>query len=235
METYIASFDIGAKNFAFCVEKVDLNMINSINNIQKRERYNEDGTVTEKFRKILNPIYNSGSIVLFKNCDVRENGKSIKTGCKVIDPKVFLNMYNILDSYTEIWDKCSCFVIEQQMSFGKTHNTMALKLGQNCISYFVFKYGTFKQIVEFPSYYKTQILGSKKDETITKKGKVSYKAVSKPERKKWAVEEAMLILADRDDFKTMSEVVSKSKKDDLADTLCQLQAFKYLKYIEKIY
>ena len=41
--------------------------------------------------------------------------------------------------------------IEKQMSFRGKRNTMALKLGQHCYSYFVFKYGASKEIIEFPA------------------------------------------------------------------------------------
>ena len=110
---------------------------------------------------------------------------------------------------------------------------MALKIGQHCYSYFAILYSRFKRIIEFPAYHKTQILGAAKIKKVTKGGKVSYKAMDKPARKKWSVEKAMTILAERDDFKTMSDLTSQRKKDDLADVLCQLQAFKVLVFIDK--
>jgi hypothetical protein len=120
------------------------------------------------------------------------------------------------------------------MSFGKKVNTMALKLGQHCESYFLFKYGRFKEVIEFPSYYKTQVLGAEKLKKTTKTGKVSYKAIDKTARKKWAIDEASTILAEREDFHTLSEITSMKKSDDVSDVIVQLQAFKYLFFVDNL-
>jgi hypothetical protein len=129
-------------------------------------------------------------------------------------------MIEALDEYKEYFDKCSIIVIEQQMSFKAAQNTMAIKLGQHCYSYFLFRYGESKEIVEFPAYYKTQILGAPKK-------------LTKPERKKWATEKALEILMERGDVSTLDEITSHKKKDDLADVLIQLQSFKFLRYVEQ--
>jgi hypothetical protein len=125
------------------------------------------------------------------------------------------------------------------MSFTKAQNTMALKLGQHCFSYFLFRY-TDKEIIEFPAYYKTQILGAPKviqnnndNESEPAKKKRKLKAMTKPERKKWAVEKAIEILMQRGDMKTLENILGKRKKDDLADVLLQLQSFKFLRFVEK--
>jgi len=88
-------------------------------------------------------VYKNGRVILFKNSDIT---KGAKVG-SYIDPELFQNMYDLLDEYVEEWDMCSTFVIEQQMSFGKARNPLALKLGQHCYSYFVFKYKAY-QIVK---------------------------------------------------------------------------------------
>jgi len=225
----VASFDVGKVNFAFCVEEMNRSELLNLKNVPKLKRYNSDGTPTPTFSLILKNVCQNGKIVLFKNCNLTKNCSK----GKYLDPETFHNLTDLLDEYTEYWNKCEAFIIEQQMSFGKRHNTLALKLGQHCYSYFIFRYGRFKQVVEFPSYHKTQVLGASKIECKTKKGKVSYKAMDKPTRKKWSVEKANTILADRDDFKTMAEMSSKKKQDDLADVLCQLQAFKYLAFVDR--
>ena len=110
---------------------------------------------------------------------------------------------------------------------------MALKLAQHCESYFINKYGRCdKQIIEFPAYHKTQILGCEKIEKKTKSGKISYKAIEKGDRKKWNIEMCSSILIERDDFETLSEIISMKKKDDVSDVICQLQAFKYLYFVD---
>jgi hypothetical protein len=166
--------------------------------------------------------------ILLENNDITQNCNSKD----YLDPKTFYNMTELLDNYQEYWDKCDIFIIEKQMSFGKTCNTMALKLGQHCWSYFSIYYGTSKEIIEFPAYYKTQILGSKKDKKTTKNGKITYKAIDKPNRKKWCINKCMEILEQRNDEDTIDLIFKNKKKDDLCDVICQLQSFKILKYVD---
>ena len=225
---WIASFDIGKKNFAFYIEEINLKELKEIKNISKIKRYNTDGTFTEEFQKILNSIYMNGKKIILKNVDLTVGTNKNK----YFDIELCHNLIDTLDKYQEYFDNVSYIIVEQQMSFGKKVNTMALKLGQHCESYFLFKYGRFKEVIEFPSYYKTQILGAEKLKKTTKTGKISYKAIDKTVRKKWAIDEASTILAEREDFHTLSEITSMKKSDDVSDVIVQLQAFKYLYFID---
>lgn len=228
---YLASFDLGKKNFAFCIEEINKSELLSIKNIPSAKRYNQDGTPTQKMQEILDQVYANGRIVLYKNLDLTENCDPRAK----LDPETFHNMTDALDKYVNYWDKCSAFVIEEQMSFGKKINKMAMKLGQHCYSYFTFKYGRYKSIIEFPAYHKTQILGAPKVEGKPyKSGKIRYKAMEKPQRKKWSVEKAIEILTNRGEMDILDNLTSAKKKDDLADVLTQLQSFKYRVYVDKI-
>ena len=226
---WLASFDIGKKNFAFYIEEINLKQLKDIENISKFKRYNLDGTCAPDFRKILDSVYMNGKKILLKNVDLTAGTNKNK----YFDIELCHNLIGVLDEYSEYFDNVSYVIVEQQMSFGKKVNTMALKLGQHCESYFLFKYGRFKEVIEFPSYYKTQVLGAEKLKKTTKTGKTSYKAVDKSIRKKWAIDEASTILAEREDFDTLSELISMKKSDDVSDVIVQLQAFKYLYFIDK--
>lgn len=228
-KVWCASFDIGKKNFAFYIEEFDRGALLACDNVDKANRYNPNGTATDIFDEVLRKVCNNGKRVLFVNSDLTNKCEK----GSYLDPETFHNMTDLLDKYAEYWDKCLAFVIEKQMSFGKTHNTMALKLGQHCYSYFCFRYSRFKEIIEFPAYYKTQILGAHKIEKKTKKGNVSYKAMDKPTRKKWSVQKATEILNERQDTETISSLTNARKRDDLADCLTQLQAWKYLVFVDK--
>lgn len=216
----IISFDIGKCNFAFYIEEFDESELLNITNIPKIQRFNLDGTPTEKYAEILSHVYLNGNTILYKNLDLTKDTKKEK----YLDQKVCLNMITELDKYKTEIDKCSIVLIEQQMSFQNSRNTMAIKLAQNCASYFLHRYGVEKELIEFPAYHKTQILGA------PKKG---GKAMSKPERKKWATEKAIEIIMERGERDTLEEISGKKKKDDLADVLIQLQSFKFLRYVEK--
>ena len=228
---WVASFDIGKKNFSFYIEEFDTELITNIVNIPSyKNRYNDNGTVKDEFIPILNNICKNGTKILLENHDITQNCNAKA----YLDTLTFYNMNDLLDEYKEYWDQCDIFLIEKQMSFGKKHNTMALKLGQHCWSYFSIYYGKSKKIIEFPAYYKTQILGSEKDKKITKTGKISYKAIDKPKRKKWCIQKGIEILELRSDKDTIELIKQSKKKDDLCDVICQLQAFKIVNLIDNM-
>lgn len=218
MKIWIASFDIGKKNFAFCIEEVDTQQLQQIQNLPKSQRYHTDGTATKEFMNVLRQVCRSGRLILIKNVDLTD-------GCNMkisLDPKIFIHMNQCLRTYKSYWDKCSAIVVEQQMSFGKKKNFMAMKLGQHCLSYFLLEYATFKHIVEFPAYHKTKVFGAPPK-------------MSKYQRKKWAVEICHTILTDREDDLGLQEIVQYKKKDDVSDIVMQLQSYKYLRWVEGIY
>jgi len=209
---------------------MDCESLKNIKNVSVKGRYNDNGTPSKGMKNILDKVCMNGKTILHKNSDLTKN-------CvpgKYLDPETFYNMNDLLDSYYDYWDKCSYFVIEQQMSFGNRRNPMALKLGQHCYSYFTFRYGRFKEVIEFPAYHKTQVLGCEKLQGKKfKNGKYRWKAIDKPARKKWSIVKATEILTDRMEEDTIKNIKTKSKKDDLADTLTQLQAFKFLCFVNK--
>lgn len=228
---WIASFDIGKLNFAFYIEEVDDNALKIIENIEKSKRYNENGTCSDDFSSLIDKVYLSGKKILLCNYDLTENTNKDK----YYDKDICYNMNDILDSYSEYWDKVSFVIVEQQMAFGKKVNTMALKLGQNCISYFMFNYSKEDlTIIEFPAYHKTQVLGAKKEEKTLKNGKKSYKNMGDKERKKWSVEETSYLLCLREDYETLNDIHAMKKRDDVSDVIIQLQAYKYITFVDSL-
>jgi len=222
MET-LASFDIGSRNFAFYIETTDTAALKALNGIipDKKDRYHDDGTVTDAFGEVLQCVCSNGKTVLHVNHDL--GGYDY--------PGVFHRMNAFLDSYAEFWDTCTHFVVEKQMDFGKFRNPKATRLGHHCQSYFMLKYPS-AVVVEFPAYHKTQVLGcAKRPGKPTKTGKARWKAVDKPTRKKWSVTKATEILEARGEVDAMNGITQKAKKDDLADTLTQLQAYKCLTFV----
>lgn len=232
MTVWIASFDIGKINFAFYIEEFDIDYLQSLPKFDKQNKYNENGTLTLDYENsVVNKVYQSGKLILLKNYNITQNCKK----GSYLEPEMFHNMYDLLESYEEYWNHCDAFIIEKQMSFGRQKiNTMALKLGQHCWSYFSFVYGREKNIVEFPAYHKTLILGAEQTLIKTKRGKYKYKTMDKPTRKKWTEKVAgdiLILHSDENDLKVYKE---KGKKDDKADTICQLQAYKILVYIDNL-
>ena len=213
---WLASFDIWKKNFAFCIEEVNTEILQTVEPVPARERYYKDGTSTIEFANVLRKVYGSGKIMLLDNVDLTVNTDTTQ----YLDPQVFIAMTRLLDTYKEYWDKCSTFIVEQQMGFGKRRNYMALKLGQHCISYFLIHYANFKQVVEYPAYNKTKVLGA-------------GKKLSKHQRKMWAIHKAMEVLTEMDDDSMVQKIQSRKKRDDLGDVIVQLQSYKFLCFVDK--
>jgi len=127
---FVISFDIGKCNFAFYIEEFDETKLSQLQNIPKIKRFNTDGTATAEFQEILSSVYLNGNTILYQNLDLTKNTDKDK----YLDQKVCFNMITELDKIKHLIDPCSIILIEQQMSFKNTRNTMAIKLAQNCAS-----------------------------------------------------------------------------------------------------
>ena len=217
---YIVSFDIGKKNFAFCISKIYLTKVNKLDKIIKKERYNKDGTPTQNFQKIIDKLYKCSKIVIMRNFDLTKDCNKKK----YLDDKTYLNLIDVLEEYKSFWNKCDFILIEKQMSFRGKFNVMAMKLAQFVFSYFTIKYRDTKPIIDYPAYHKTQVLGAKKDEV-----KQKYK------RKKWAINKSQEILNKTSDKKGLEEWNNYKKKDDISDCMLMNITFIYLHFIDNIY
>jgi len=233
-DVWIASFDIGIKNFAFWVEKYSSENVDHIRKMHtKKLTYSPDGTACEETQALLETIYTAGTCILFENNALTEE-KNAK-----VERSTLCALTELLDSHSHVFDTCDYFVVEKQMAFGKFRNPKAIHLSHHVMSYFFIRYGRLANVVEFPAYHKTQVLGAKKNKVV-KRGGFKYKAVDKPSRKKWAVERAKDILlarfmsdaaapsnSDRSDIRwnRLMHLAETKKKDDVCDCLLQAIAF----------
>jgi hypothetical protein len=238
---WFVAVDPGKVNFAFIIEEIDKDVLKDIICPMKKDRFIKNGrkdiSPTDEYSNFLDEFYHCGRTILCSNnditCDVNVKDESTiekkqrkkkgekkeeevktvkKKGSKALDSNVFLRLTNLLDKHKEYFDKCSTIIIEQQMSFGSKINTMAIKIAQHTYSYFLFRYGNSKKIVEFPSYNKTQLLGAPG-------------GLEKPQRKKWAIEKANEIWTMRGDLDTVDMIGTKKKKDDMSDCLLHVLAY----------
>lgn len=213
--TVVASFDIGSKNFAFTIEKFDSVKLGCIK--PPTVRYNKNFTATDEFKHTLNEVYKNGEILQHMNIDLTKGIPQSKLK-SYLNPGIFRNMISELDRYKLFFEEVDIVIIEQQMSFGTKLNIKAVKIGQACFTYFLMRYPNV-EVLEFGAFHKTKVLGA-------------IKGLTKPQRKKFAVEETKNILSLREDFENLGNLSIAKKKDDLADTIVQLQAFKILRFID---
>jgi hypothetical protein len=200
----IGSIDPGIENFAFCIVGVDEKSLSTSSSLKD--------------------VYKASSSILIevislkdKSKDKNKKEKKSKTN---LDYSIFVNLTTILDKYREYWDKCSIIIIETQMSFGDKVNVKALKVAQHCYSYFSIFYANFKTVLNYPAYHKYHALECPK-------------GMTKPQRKKWAVEKAQEIWIGNNDFSTLQLVSKYRKKDDLCDSFIQAVSFIFLKFCKK--
>jgi hypothetical protein len=207
----VASFDMGQRNFAFCIERIPLDGWESIPHIPKRHRYLKNGQCTPPFASVLDTVTSKGQLVYWKHVDLTSIGSTPE--------QVLFKCTSVLDDHLSWWQQSSAFIIEQQMSFGSVRNPMAVRLAHHCLSYFQILFGSFKVVVDFPSYHKTRVLGAQKKQ-------------SKRERKQWSVTYTKSLLHQRQEWEWLEYLNQHKKQDDLADVVTQLQAFKFLTFVD---
>lgn len=210
----IASFDIGKKNFAMCIQDFTEETLKTCS-----------GSVDEDC--VIEKISRNGNVIAVDNLDLTE-------GCNqklYLDAKVFPNMIQKLNERSEILGSCDVYVVEQQMSFKGARNPAALKLAQTVMTYFWINHPG-KPVIEFPAFHKGQVLGAPREfGTITKTYKNGNTREIKDTLKKWAVREVTRILELRGDDVTMTLLQDLKKRDDVADTILQSIAYVVLQYI----
>jgi hypothetical protein len=222
---WIASFDPASLNFAFCIEEIDVSRFESIKNIPFNERYNFDGTCKPQFQNILNDVCSNGKIILCNNVNLKKDSPITSKH----HHSSFQSMIDCLDEYKSYWDQVHYFIIERQLK----KNVIASRLSVVCISYFLFQYGNFREIVEFESKHKTMVLGAPRDEKKYKNGKTKFVSTSGYTRKKWSVQTGTKLLNERNESETLTDIAKIKKKDDVFDTILQLQAFKFLRFVDQ--
>lgn len=133
------------------------------------------------------------------------------------------NIYNmitqILDQYLDLFNTCHMVIVERQVPF----NYLAVRVSQHVLSYFMIKLQDnplLPIIMEVDNKLKSRQLQAPSN--LNERG-----------IKKWSIDKAIEILTSRNDTYALNilreEIKKKKKLDDLADTVCQVEAlFSYL-------
>lgn len=228
----IVTFDIGKKNFAFYVEEFDQDILNEMKiryeKLPQKLKRRVKGSMNKEIEDILFNIYSNGKRINQGVFDLRVNKDS-----NDLDINTRLNMFILLQEYEYVWDTCDTIVIEQQYfnisggrrTKGSGANVDAIKLGECCMNWFLMTYGRMKDIYYFGAMYKTQMLGAPDK-------------LTKPQRKKWAIEKGTEILELRGDNEGIELIDNfknskgkKQKQDDIYDCIIMTQAYKYKCFI----
>lgn len=124
---------------------------------------------------------------------------------------------NYLDTHLELFKQCNLVIIERQMPF----NYKATRIAQHTITYFMTLLRNLQQhiiIIEVDSKLKGKELGA-------------HPHMRDMDIKQWAIQEANRLLTLRNDVFSLNKIKKERKKDDLCDTVCQIEAFfKHMKW-----
>lgn len=203
----VAAFDMGTRNFAFCVEEYERSTEQAV-----KPQFDVDGCASETYQTYLDKhVYPRGRLVEMQCIDLKQYCESRSLS------NLYLGLTEVLNAYTRLWDMVDVFLIEQQMAYGHNKsNIQALRLAQHTISYFLTIYGPFRRVQEFPSTHKTRILGCPRVDRRTHKA-----------RKVFSVQLASRILSRRDD-PLFTALQTATKQDDVSDCVLMIQAHKVL-------
>lgn len=226
------SVDVGRVNFAQYFEEFDETILEELNecykNLDKSMQRKTKGPMNDYIEDIISRMYTSSKVIQFGVYDLRED-KSVKS----LDIGTRKNLFNHLRNFYDLIERTDIFIIEQQFfnTFasngrrvpGGGANVDAIKVAECLFSWISINF-PFKEVYFFSSTFKTQILGA------------PYK-LTKPQRKKWAIEKAISIFEirgdDPDDLRIIKKKNSKSVCDDICDACVQFQAFKFKEFIGK--
>ena len=137
--------------------------------------------------------------------------KSSEETAGILINNTYKVLTSFLDKYKEYYDDCHFIVIERQLP----QNYQAVRISQHAISYFSMKLQDrplLPSIIEIDAKLKGRMLGGPKGS-------------ADGDLKRWAVEKARELLTIRQDHFSLSVLDHfRTKQDDLADTVCQVEA-----------
>jgi hypothetical protein len=127
-----------------------------------------------------------------------------------VTPRFLSRLFTYLDSLSDLLQTCDYIIIEKQLRA----NPEAQFVDHALQSYFVLR--NHNGVTPFSSKNKTRLFDSTK--------------MTKYQRKKWSTNKALEILETRGETDLLEYVRSLKKKDDVSDAMCQLDAWKILKF-----
>jgi hypothetical protein len=170
-----------------------------------------------------------------KNCAIRVERRTYKDGFLIVETLLqikfdfsvyndntnyYTNSLNLLMPYLEYFITSQYILIETQMVI----NYDLVRLSQHLITFltiFTTNKGLKPLIIEIDSRLKSRLFNAPK--------------MNRLELKKWAVENAIKILSERNDIETINFIMASAKKDDHGDTVCYTEAWWKILSCEEIY
>lgn len=121
------------------------------------------------------------------------------------DGEIYISIINYLNNISNLLTNIDLIIMEKQLP----RNYKMVRLSQHILSYFLIN-NISNCIIEVEPTMKSSVLGY-----IKEYGNV----------KKWSIKTALEILNQHNDITGINIINKYSKKDDLADTVCQIEAY----------
>lgn len=182
------------KQNEYIIISIDPGIKNYAIRVESRERIDPD-TKDEKVGTIKPLLYELLHPVMTKNDPIE---------------KAINNLTLFLNNHVELFKKCHMVIIERQMHM----NYKSSRIMQHTITYFMVHLKDairLPLIIELDSKLKGRQLGAPS-------------GITEGELKKWATREAMDLLYRRKDWVSYAKIQNEKKKDDLSDTVMQIEA-----------
>ena len=232
----VLSIDVGIKNLAIYVEEFDEKKIKSLKKEYKDidTKFDKSHCPTKEYKSFLKQIFMNGETVFFDLVNLSScqaiSGKfptsTEKTSSsKYVTTDILLCLNDYLDSKKKIWDECSFILVENQMNTRFKKNTSAQHIQHHIQSYFIFNYRDFKPFINYPSKNKGYVLGAPR--------KIKNKKTTYAQLKGWSEQLGLSILEKRCEETIMDQILKLNKRDDIMDSLVQLQSAKIKIFIEE--
>jgi len=159
-----------------------------------------------------------------KNCAIRVERRTLKNNTIITETlfqgkfdftigdnlNYYSNAINFISPYLQYFITSQYILIESQMVI----NYELVRLSQHLITYLTLytrDQGLKPLIIEIDSRIKSRLFQAPK--------------MNRVELKKWAVENAIKILTERNDVETLNLLLKATKKDDHGDTICYTEAW----------
>lgn len=152
-------------------------------------------------------VFSNGTILFIDKVDLAPGKKNAKMSDEVIN-----NIMSYIETILDKLETCNVILIERQFKKAGKQNSCCIHLEHLIHTLLIYFFrGTKTKVIVYASKHKTKEFESKK--------------MTKPQRKKWTVEQAGEIMMARQDYDTL-KLLSSGKKDDYADVIMMIQSYK---------
>lgn len=183
----------------------DLGCKNTAIAIEEFDKSHIKGSTNDELK---DSVYTEGKILYLDKVNFTPDVKGTK-----ITNKVLLNVTDYIEENLSRFKECDLILIERQYKTRGVQNSSCIHLEHHIQAILLYLLRNTKTRVEiYSAKFKTKTFDDSK--------------MTKPQRKKFTINEASNLLLAREDYQNL-EIMNKNKKDDYADVIMMIQSYKF--------